>query len=556
MYHERKVVGLDTETVNGEPYCFQWYSKTDSTVDSGITYCNKSNIWNRFLSRLAIWPTNTIVYCHNLEFDLAILFFPFMKYFRDNSFELDAPGFHANILYGKVNYAEITLHDKYYEIVDSFAYFKTSLAKVAEILGIESKMKKPRKLGTVKYEGKEKAYFEKYAMHDAFISYHAGQRIQGFHRSYNVQSSISAPNLSAKILRKKFIPIGNSITSCSPEIEDAAVLSYHGGKNTLAVSPGIYKNVRMYDINSAYPYAMVSLPNFLNCDYSQTSKWTRDSKKIGIVNISGVSVANVYNPLRDHNFGVVTGPFSDIWITTYELNCLIRHKMLSEFVVNEAFYVEEKCKEPNPLRDFVVEFFGMKQTTTGVEREFYKMMLNSLYGKFIQTTGNVQEDNVLEDKQFFQAGGLWNPMIATLITGFVRSYLTELEVKYKSLHSSTDSIVTHSQIKCSKQLGALSLKSWGTIILIRPKFYLLYNAKRQIVSYATHGYHGNLKSLLSLLQSGKRTYAHQHMTKIREGYIQQKKPFVMETLFKKINIPIEGKMNIPNLTYDKPKYQI
>lgn len=547
LFKSCSVIGGDTETVRGLPYTFQLFTPKRQALE----YVSSRNIFERFLNCLDSFTSDeqSFIYFHNLEFDLPILFYPFLQYFRDSQFTLSSSGFKAEFLYGKVNHCNIWLGNKRFELIDSFAYFKTSLANVAKMLGVEEKLKKPRKIGEIKYTGKEKTLFEKYAMRDAVITYHAGMAIQEWHSKEEISNSISAPQMAAKIF-KQLIPVNCIIPANPPELSDAAVLSYHGGKNLMTCEPGIYKNVYLYDINSAYPYAFTMLPNFLNCDYdyiSGNSKLAFRKRQSGIYNISGHSGINIYNPLRDHNFKVVTGDFSEIWVTSYELETMLRHKMLREYQIHEAFVVIPK-ERFNPLKEFALKFYSLKQKSSGVEREFYKIILNSLYGKFVQsTTNNLDED--VNNETVYQAGGLWNPLLGSLITGYVRAYLTELEIKWKSLHSSTDSIMTQKKINTSTKLGDISLKEHGTALILRPKFYLIWNQNKNITSYATHGYHGYLPPLISMLRSGKRKYSHRHMTKIKESYIQKKKPFIMETLFKTINIPITGKLSIPKLTY-------
>jgi len=549
VYHETPVIGGDTETYKGKPYTFQLVSKDKEL----LKYTNEKEVFNDFLETVSSYPDKAIFYFHNLEFDLPILFYPFLAAFKETSFELTASNLHIEILYGKVCFASIQFNDKQLFLVDTFAYFKSSLAMLAKTFNLTRKLKKPKGLGERKYKGKEKVEFERYAMEDARITFELGNLIQGFHKKYDIHKSMSAPNLSANMF-KKYIPEKQCITANPRELEDAAILSYHGGKSVMAVQAGVYKNVALYDINSAYPFAMSMLPNFLNCRYDWIHKKDKKNRQ-GIYNVSGIAIPNVYTPLRDHNFKEISGPFENIWFTSYELDTAIEHGFLSEYIINEGFVVQETNQKENPLKAYALYFYAKKQEATGVEREFYKLMLNSLYGKFIQTTMNQSDsDNVLSDSVYYQAGGLWNPLLATMITGFVRAYLTELEIRYTSIHSSTDSIITNRKPQTGNAIGQLSLKTAGNCLLLRQKFYLIWsNANpKKLLQYATHGYHGNLQSLFSMIRTGNRKYFHSHMTKIRESYVQKKQPFIMEVLPKSISIPITTKIDIPRLQWKDP----
>lgn len=546
MFKERDVFGCDTETINGEPYSFQIVGEGTSI----FVPVSRRSVLNLFVMEVFKLPNDSILYFHNLEFDLPVLFINYQKHFTDSSFSLVAGDVRFDILFGKVNHCDIYLGDKKYELVDSLAYFRTSLAAIAKKFGFENKLKKPRRLGEVKYKGQELEDFKRYAIRDSEIEFALGKKIQEFHRKYDVANTISAPQLSARIFRTQYIPNKMRIPSNPHEIDIAAVLSYHGGKNGMYVQPGIYHNVKVYDINSAYPFAMTQIPNFLECSYAYTKRLDRVHQ--GIYCVSGISHSVPYSTLFSHNFEPVVGRFNKVWITSYELACLISNKILSEFEIHDGYIVIENPKvKYNPLKSFAEDFYKLKSTTKGDLREFYKVMLNSLYGKFIQSTNNDTDEhdymdlNNPETKPFFQAGGLWNPLLASLITGYVRAYLTQTEIQYKSLHTSTDSIMTRKWIRSSVQLGEWSLQDTGTVLLLRPKFYLIWDKNNHLVHYATHGYHGSIPMLLRILRSGKRKYFHHHMMKVRESLRQDVKPLVMKTLWKHINIPMEGKICLP-----------
>jgi hypothetical protein len=554
-YRDVPIYGADTETINGRPYTFQLWGDNYK----GVVFVTGANITERFLETL--WdhvPTDARVFLHNLEFDLPVLFFPFLDQFaKSNAFTMKAPGFECRVFFSKVNFAEVKLKGRTWFLVDTFAFFKASLDSLARTFKLPEKMAHPKKLGQVRYRGAALEYFKRYALRDAQTAAALGREIMGFHKLYDVRPCISAPQLSAQIFRHRFIPEGGVIPSNPVDVDQAAVLSYHGGKNGLYVPPGIYRGVRVYDISSAYPYAMTQVPNFLGCLYGWVSSRAELKKRVpGVYCISGESLGRTYNPLRDHSFRPVVGRFEKIWVTSYELETLERHHFLADLTVHEAFVVRATRRRPNPLIDFATHFYDLKQKEKGPLREFFKIMLNSLYGKFIQNVvGDTAQDltlrgSTLEDPTtYYQAGGLWNPLLATLITGWVRAHLTELEIKYRSLHSSTDSIVIQGTAPTSERMGDLTLKTQGTAVLLRPKLYLVWDRKRNVTAYALHGYHGYLGQFVSLLRSGKRRYAHQRMRKVKEAARQGLRPLTMETFFKTINLELTNPLPIPRLTY-------
>lgn len=564
-HKDREIFGADTETIDGEPYAFQVYG--NDPAHRTVTFVNRRTVTDRFLRFLWTLPSRSVLFLHNLEFDLPVLLYPYIDAFKDSNFELGNRTFKVEVLCGKVNHASFVLRQgrtrKTYELVDTFAFFKSSLASLAETFELPGKMKKPRKLGSVRYKGKELDYFIAYALRDAEVAYELGLRIVDFHRAQDVRLTMSAPQLSARIFKHRYIPKEKRIPANPQELERAAVLSYHGGKNGFYGKPGIFKGVRVYDINSAYPYAFTQLPNFLNCDYHHVLEpsITEWRKWYGIVCASGVSEPKTYNLLRDHAFKPIYGPFERVWFTSYEWSLALKHGFVRDHYAHEAWEVipagqgmnGRNHEIANPLRGFAEDFFKLKSESKGAVREFYKIVLNSLYGKFIQNVADNGE-GVLGNEETIHsrhvAGGLWNPLIASLITGFVRAYLTELEIAFGAIHSSTDSVATtRKDVPIGSDLGGMSLKAVGTGLFLRPKLYVVWDHNRAVQSFALHGFHGTLRTFLRLVRSGKRLYFHQRITKVKESRRQGMKPLVMKSFFKRVNLELDAPLPVPKLLY-------
>jgi hypothetical protein len=151
----------------------------------------------------------------------------------------------------------------------------------------------------------------------------------------------------------------------------------------------------------------------------------------------------------------------------------------------------------------------------------YKIMLNGVTGKFIQTS----EDYTLIDGQLVKiqrAGGLYQPFIASLITGHTRSVMHPLEHRYKALHTATDGIFApgrHAGAR-KKELGAVVDEGHGDLALLRNKLYILYSHEeipdvtypsavfdgRHILKCARHGFQGTVANLEQMLISAVREY--------------------------------------------------
>lgn len=550
----RQVIGCDTETVDGNPYTIQCFPSVESLGTGQHTgylqFTNRQRVFNDFMSYISGYPSGSVFYFHNLEFDIQVIFCAFQEAFVNSDFTLEGPNFNARVLFGKVNHVWLTVYGRRYELSDTFAFFKTSLENLLLTFKVPvQKMKRPRKIGQVKYEGEELEYFKRYAMIDAEGVYYIGQEIEQFHQRYDIKPCISAPQMTLSIFRHHFVSQGGkdcSIPFPESDVVEPAKCSYHGGKNGLYKPAGVYENARIYDINSAYPFAMAKLPNFLDCTYRRVSDW--ESNREGIYCISGSIIPSPYLLLQDHNGKSVIGDFQRVWTTSYELRTLYNRNQVQGLEIHSGYLVSPNPKQRvNPLSDFANHFFKLKQQENGVLREFYKILLNSLYGKFGESRKSNDVFGIENAEQI--AGAAFNPMLASMITGFVRAYLTELEYKYAAIHSSTDGFITQRRVTTNKMLGGLSQKAEGTAVILRPKMYLLYNSKREIEAYAVHGYHGSFSNFVRMLRSGKRIYFHQRMWKYRESLRRKEKPkpLTMGKFYKRINLSIQQPLPIPKL---------
>ncbi|MHB1516596.1 MAG: DNA polymerase, partial [Acidiferrobacteraceae bacterium] len=421
-------IGYDTETCEGEPFSQQFYSKelkrSDIIRTSGATslrdflqYCNT-------LPRRT-HDTHYVLWAHNLSFDLVSLFYSHQRVLYDTpEFDFEfcgwrCQGVFANVVFATFRKGKITVH-----LIDTYAYFKTSLAKLGALVCPDKpKLKMPDGLGT-KVFALHDPDFEPYAMRDAEIAHDVGEVILDYHARYDVALSVSAPHFASRVFRRKYMR--RDIPLPQRKVIYAALNSYHGGKNSLACVPGWHEDVNIADVVSAYPKAMIELPSFYDGGgyheivYHAGTK-VRSVYDPGIYCVSGSVAKTPWAVLYDHSFKPISGSFQNIWTTGYELNAALRHGFIKLSACKGFFYSNEKeClldKYSPPLKSYVEEFFNLKNTATNeIDRAFAKLLLNALYGKFIQSRKGLidasYEYDVDSGKQILvkdiQAGGLFH----------------------------------------------------------------------------------------------------------------------------------------------------
>lgn len=537
-----KTFGFDTETVNGEPYTLQLCDGERAE----LWYANRRTILRRFLTYLdehANQGRPNVVWGHNLEFDLAVLFRAHLERFVYDRWTADTWGWKWDVFCGARHFAFVTKGKTRVMVLDTFAFFPTSLAKVAKTLGLSvGKMNPPAGLGERRLTGHG---FEEYAKRDAVLAREVGERILAFQRDLDVPISVTGPQMSGRAFRRHYLHAGECIGFPPDAVEIASRLSYHGGKNGLYCVPGWYDCTEL-DISSAYPYAMTLVPGLLEGSYTFTHQY--EGAEVPGVYLVRCHVRDCRWPcfLDEDGIKVKPGPWHG-WVTSWELSSAIANAEVD--VDSVQGWVRRDWSRRRPLREYVQHYYGLKNRTPKADPyySFYKVtMLNSLYGKFIQAIDEAPRLRVGEadplpprgpvvtdflstpsgwmevEGRRARAGGLYHPFLATLITGHCRAYLHDLEHLYQALHSATDSIKTRLPVQELPGLGGLKVELSGPCLLLRNKLYLHHDAQMVLQKYALHGYQGTPEELYLSWRSDRWDYDRRKILRPREAVIQSR----------------------------------
>jgi len=554
---EIRIFGGDTETVNGDPWTLQLSNGDESMIKKITPKTIFPEMMNWLKPRAREHGVN-LVFFHNLNFDLRVLFHENLRdiYDQYNDIRLKKDGWKIKILFGKVNCADLTKDGLKIRLLDSMAFCppgSRSLKVALKIFGVDgNKLKQPKGLGEKKLWGQD---FRTYALNDAIVEQKLGVEILALHREYDLTPCISLPMLASRVLRHHFFNDGETFPLPPPECRTAAELSYHAGKNGFYVPRGIYERAYEYDINSAFPYAMRLLPQFVRGRYAHTREYQKG--RVGLYEVSGQVEKTRFPSAWDHSFTALKNTFAPTWVTGFEIE-LMREDPAYQFKIHQGWIWEpDERHKHNPLQEFVDRFWHLKNTTPkGPKRDTYKNILNSLYGKFagcveirkvhIDADGNKWP---LTQDKFFRAGSMYHPFIASQITGHVRAILTRLERQGNAMHSATDSIKTLKKLKTSNDLGGLKEEVYGRCYLFRTKLYLHFaidnsrcghdlnkvriwdtrkgEPRQHLCKFALHGFKGSAEELFKnryrLLKEGSLSYSYRHMTGLREGIRRNEK---------------------------------
>lgn len=564
---ETTVVGIDSETCRGEPITIQIYSDDQPNLNAclfvGVTNVTTC-IFDHFTRKCK--PGKYRVYGHNLKFDLISFFWPMYRELANiEGFSLTVGDWIIEGFYGTPSFVRATKGKITIEIVDSFLWFTTSLQRAADLYFPDTpKYARPIGLGERKFKKTDK-YFIEYAMQDAVIACKLGHIIEQMHIDLQIKQQVSLAGMSSAVFRTHFLK--HEIIQVPKPFIKPAILAYHGGKNNVIpnAAPMWHEGVNSYDVSSAYPESMTHLPGFAHEDGYKEYKGSSRTKRVpecGTYCVSGRINSCNWPSLFHHDFTPIKGEaISELWVTGYELNEALAMDEIKLTGNVSGMYYETKKSEDLPLKRFAEHFYKEKEEAKdGITKFRNKIVLNSLYGKFIQTKETLVDDedgNIVIGRV---ASGLFQPLIAGSITGRTRAVMHYLEHELGAIHTATDGLFTKKKVDTkklrtpAKGLGSLKFEASGTLALVRNKLYVLYADDgdipsycfkgKRIKKYARHAFMGTLRDLEEFLANGKRKYTVNKPNTLKDSINRNLTPndFVKrEYILRAGNLKVSGK---------------
>lgn len=521
------VIGVDSETNQGPPITFQFFSKHVPKITGCYFIKERGSAIDTFCKCLNKLPHgNYRMYGHNLEFDMLSFLWERRARIRDGNINLSYGNWKIIGRYSKPIFCTFSDGKRYVEIVDSILWFQTSLERAAKIVCPDlPKLNRPAGLGVTFYKPNDKTFVD-YAMRDAEVAFHLGCAIEDFHEELDIPTTISLASMAAAVFRRHYMR--NDIYQ--PPLQEwmvGSAASYHGGVNRVrpGASPAWHKPVTSLDFSSAYPAAFCYLPDFADPNKykpfeHRSIKSLHDVPEIGVYKISGSAKPCDWPALFDHNFKPLVGRFTDIWVTGFELNEALDSEEISLKRISGFYYDDDS--EYSPFRQYAEEMYARKndKTVAKIIQYMFKILLNALTGKLIQTS----PDFTLVDGKLVKirrAGGLYHPFSASLTTGHTRAVMHPMEHKYEAVHTATDGIFAPGIQRGAKEksLGAFVAEGTGDLALFRNKLYIFYTDResedsypseafegRHIMKCARHGFQGSIGNLERMLIDENRTY--------------------------------------------------
>ncbi|MCJ7805244.1 hypothetical protein MUP46_01190 [Patescibacteria group bacterium] len=539
-----KFLGFDTETVI-EDNVHQFLSFQIYTEDFNINQASNGFISfdeSDLLKFLTKKFHRAVFVCFNLNFDAIVV----SRILKNKGFQV-----YANIAGSRMTRLTVRKGKMKWIFVDLKNILPIgTLEKVGELFNLP-KLEKPINLGHIqRKEAESDLEFTLYALRDAEICFKAIKMIyDDFHFFRTTCAGMAIRVFKRDFCHIKKFPHYNEI------LEHKFRKSYHGGRTECFIRGTNLETVYGHDVISLYPFVM------LEKDYPNICSRFQNKSDVDL-DFEGIALATVkvdadFPPLcikgmcKDgfEKLLFPNGTFKG-YFAYPELRALENDGVGKIIKVNEAY---EWKASFNPFKGYISNFYALKKEATANGsplREFYKILLNSLYGKFgekgkgkrLNFEGDqiTQEEYSINKKKWYH-----NVILSSYITAYARLHLYDILKKLepeKTFYCDTDSIYTSQNIygMVGNTLGKLKCEGTATpykAIFIRSKFYMFND---EIIMKGFSVQEDKNKLLMSIYGNNFSMYQHK-ILKVLEAKRVGKLPLTDTFLYKKFSCDDDGK---------------
>lgn len=253
-------------------------------------------------------------------------------------------------------------------------------------------------------------------------------------------------------------------------VQDLAFRSYFGGRFEI-LKRGFIGEAFLYDVNSAYPYAIAELPDMTGGKWIGGRKSIHTEAQLGFFKIeANIPDCKRIPPFPFRSNGNIIFP-SGKFVTYVTLDELLACETTDYYRILESWQFIPITNK-RPYKDFIQNLYNkrleLKKRNDPLQLPI-KIILNSIYGKTGQKVNRV-------------IGNLFNPVLFAFITGNTRAKLYKFAIdnalEKDVISFATDSICATKRLELSSsELGSFSLeKSANDVYYLQNGIYR-FNSK-------------------------------------------------------------------------------
>ena len=470
----RDVHAVDTETWKGDIFLIADSDgdyidtfKQGITIDSVISFLTKPKFetsWN---------------FCYNLTYDASVILKLLDKsilstYKQKRAFRFKYKKFNFYFIPKKTLRISKGHHSwVFYDIAQFYDFkplqkaYKENIGKLPDNYEI---MKTKRKEFSPNYFRDNRKDVRNYCIDDCKLTKELSNHwINLFGKAFEFYPArwISSGYLAEKVLINHGVEIP-FFRDLPYDLQEFAFNSYFGGRFEM-IKRGFIGKAWLYDINSAYPYALSQIPDITKGSWRESLRSISKKAILGFFKIEVKYDECEYLPSFafrriTRNNDLVCFP-SGHFVTYATLEELKNVDSKNYKILDSWQYFDDN--PVYPFKEFVEKFYNkrkeLKEQGNPLQLPI-KIILNAIYGKMGQ-------------KQNRRIGNLFNPVIFAFITGYARAQLINFvkdnELEKDVVAFATDSVCVTRKIDVdSKELGGFSLdKEANDVYYLQNGFY-------------------------------------------------------------------------------------
>ncbi len=421
------------------------------------------------------------------------------------------------------NYKILSMFSKNKKIVlyDLFNIFPLSLKELGKYVNLEkgNMQKELAIMDKDEFEQRKKEIVE-YCKQDVVITEKIFNEFYDFLNKNGITSLPLTPSqLSFKLYN---LLNGNKINGKEINNDYLFLESYYGGRTEYFYLGKFNKSIYAYDFNSLYPFVMVRYKypvEFVKSevlpDYDNFIRDIYNFEGLGIFEIYAENTIYYLDNDKKIEIGLLPYKYNEKiiypkgkWIGIYNLN-EIKFSIENGYKVKPLYVEYWRAEKLNKIDEFVSYWYNIKKQKKGLLSVIAKIVLNSLYGKFMQINQGYdikllesEEDyfnyEVIEDglniginrNTGMERGRSTFLSIGSYITSYARIELLKkmkeaIKKNAKILYCDTDSLFLDVKVfQDEKDLGKVKIEKEGkNINIFSAKSYILNydNENRKIV---------------------------------------------------------------------------
>lgn len=474
---QRKIAGFDVETF-GQKNNF-YMASVVSDRGTFVFYEADKMIEYIMKNLKGYW-----IYATNLDFDFFALFKNKLRQYPNK------PIFRGKLLGVKMWASNKDRNKRQNSVffLDTMNYAPFSVETLGRIIKLE-KHEKPSCLGRIPKTETERLELELYNIRDTEITYKFMVWFQSMILDMGGELEITVAKTSLTYWRRNYFndewfkPVG--------WINEFVRKAYYGGR-TEAFVRGHVSDLNYYDINSLYPAMMLNrIPNPNTHKYKAHCSYD-DLKKDGVIECVVECPKNLNKPFLPYRTNTKlifpSGTFKGVWTIIELRKAVSLGYKIKEFGKGILYHSSEYY-----FRDYVLDLYAKRKNAKHEKNPIelvYKLLMNSLYGKFGQKCSGNEWIHISEMKntdvhlikeiindEYFRITSkkesmFVHPIISAYITSYARIRLYEYIEKNDVYYCDTDSVFMKGCTDTSDKLGDMKHEGYITEgIIVKPKFY-------------------------------------------------------------------------------------